>query len=71
VLADEPTGNLDSKSAGPVLELLTSAPRERGCAVIMVTHEPTAARAADRVLEYKDGQLIGERAAALRAAGQD
>jgi len=68
VLADEPTGNLDSKSAEAVLELLTSAPREHGCALIMVTHEPTAARAADRVVEYKDGQLIGERAQ-RRASG--
>ena len=68
LLADEPTGNLDSRSAVSVLELLTSAPREHGCALIMVTHEPTAARAADRVVEYKDGQLIGDRAQA-RASG--
>jgi len=60
LLADEPTGNLDSKGGAAVLELLKAAPREQGCALIMVTHDLKAAAAADRVVEYRDGKLVGE-----------
>jgi putative ABC transport system ATP-binding protein len=57
LLADEPTGNLDSVASQGVLALLRDTTRERGCAVVMVTHDPRAAAAADRVLEFKDGKL--------------
>jgi putative ABC transport system ATP-binding protein len=60
LLADEPTGNLDSSGGAAVLELLKSAPREQGCALIMVTHDPKAASTADRIVEFKDGKLVGE-----------
>ena len=60
LFADEPTGNLDSKSSVDVLGLLRAAARDFGCAVFMVTHDPQAAAASDRVLEFKDGSLIGE-----------
>ncbi len=56
VLADEPTGNLDTTAAGDVLHLLRDM-TGRGRAVVMVTHEPEIAAAADRVLEMADGRL--------------
>lgn len=57
ILADEPTGNLDSETGQAVLELLASLPRERGAAVVLVTHDARAASFADRVLAIRDGQL--------------
>jgi putative ABC transport system ATP-binding protein len=60
LLADEPTGNLDSSGGAAVLELLKAAPREQGCALVMVTHDLKAANTADRVVEYGDGKLVGE-----------
>jgi putative ABC transport system ATP-binding protein len=60
LLADEPTGNLDSKVSVEVLTLLRRAAREEGCAIFMVTHDPRAAAVTDRVLEFKDGLLVGE-----------
>jgi putative ABC transport system ATP-binding protein len=62
LLADEPTGNLDTQSGSDVLTLLRSAAREQGCAIIMVTHDPRAAAVTDRVLEFRDGRLVGEKA---------
>jgi len=60
LLADEPTGNLDSKVSVEVLNLLRKAAREEGCAIFMVTHDPRAAAVTDRVLEFKDGLLVSE-----------
>jgi putative ABC transport system ATP-binding protein len=60
LLADEPTGNLDSKSGVDVLALLKAAARDFGCAIFMVTHDPRAAAVSDRVLEFRDGCLVGE-----------
>jgi putative ABC transport system ATP-binding protein len=60
LLADEPTGNLDSRSGADVLALLRAAAREYGCAIFMVTHDPRAAATTDRVLEFHDGRLVGE-----------
>jgi putative ABC transport system ATP-binding protein len=60
LLADEPTGNLDSQSGAGVLALLKAAARDAGCAIFMVTHDPRAAAVTDRVLEFKDGKLVGE-----------
>ncbi len=60
ILADEPTGNLDSKSAKDVLELLTSINQTEGTTIIMVTHDPIAASYCDRVLFIKDGELFNE-----------
>ena len=68
ILADEPTGNLDSSAGAGVLELLRGATRDAGCAVVMVTHDPRAAAVADRVLEFKDGLLVSERARPSGAA---
>ena len=57
VFADEPTGNLDSKSSGEVLELLSRAVGEFGQTVIMVTHEAHAAAFADRLVVLRDGRV--------------
>ncbi|MGO3090153.1 MAG: ABC transporter ATP-binding protein [Galactobacter sp.] len=60
VFGDEPTGNLDSASGSEVLGLLSRSAHEDGQTVIMVTHDPVAAAAADRVVLLKDGRLAGE-----------
>lgn len=57
VLADEPTGNLDSQSSIEVLDLLRALSDESGTAVVMVTHDPAAARYASRRLLLADGQV--------------
>ena len=57
ILADEPTGNLDSETGDVVLELLSTLPRERGAALALVTHDVRLAPYADRVLGMRDGRL--------------
>jgi putative ABC transport system ATP-binding protein len=57
VLADEPTGNLDTETGDRVLELLSVLPCERGAAVVVVTHDTRVARFAERVLGMRDGRL--------------
>jgi putative ABC transport system ATP-binding protein len=57
VLADEPTGNLDSRRGAEILALLRSVCRERGAATLLVTHDPQAADVADRVLVLQDGRI--------------
>ena len=58
VFADEPTGNLDSRSSEEVLALLRQAADEFGQTVIMVTHDPQAASVADRIVVLRDGQVV-------------
>ncbi len=58
LLADEPTGNLDSKSAHHILDLLVRLQQEEGRTMIMVTHDPSIARRASRTLYIKDGQFV-------------
>ncbi|HWV85460.1 MAG TPA: ABC transporter ATP-binding protein [Capillimicrobium sp.] len=60
VFADEPTGNLDRRTGGELLELLASAVRDLGQTVVMVTHDPVAAAHADRVVFLADGRIVGE-----------
>jgi putative ABC transport system ATP-binding protein len=69
VFADEPTGNLDSKSSGDVLELLRHAVDDFGQTVVMVTHDARAASFADRLLVLADGRIVhdGEGATAEQA----
>ena len=57
VLADEPTGNLDSVAGATILDLLTESVREAGCALLLVTHDAGAAARADRVVHLRDGRL--------------
>ena len=60
VFADEPTGNLDSKTGSEILELLRHSVEEYGQTTVMVTHEPRAAAIADRVLLLADGEIVKE-----------
>jgi len=58
LLADEPTGNLDSDNAGRILDLLQAISRERSLTVLLVTHDPEVAARADRILHLRDGRLV-------------
>ena len=58
LLADEPTGSLDTRRGHEVLELLRGLCRERGVAAVIVSHDPLAALYADRVFELRDGRLV-------------
>jgi putative ABC transport system ATP-binding protein len=60
ILADEPTGNLDTTTGIRILELLTSRCRESGMSLLMVTHTPMACHFADRVLRMVDGVVMNE-----------
>jgi putative ABC transport system ATP-binding protein len=60
LLADEPTGNLDSRSGSEVLALLREAVELDGQTTVMVTHDPRAAATADRVLFLADGRIVGD-----------
>jgi putative ABC transport system ATP-binding protein len=64
VLADEPTGNLDTKSGVSVLELFRNTVKTRGQTLIMVTHDPKAARYSDRVVALRDGRVEADGAPA-------
>jgi putative ABC transport system ATP-binding protein len=63
ILADEPTGNLDTATGDLVLDLLSRRCREAGAALLMATHAPLAARRADRVLRMVDGSLAAAESA--------
>jgi putative ABC transport system ATP-binding protein len=60
LFADEPTGNLDSKTGGEILELLRQSTQDKGQTIVMVTHEPRAAAIADKVLFLADGLIVRE-----------
>ncbi len=57
LLADEPTGNLDTQNSNAVLEMLKSSSRQMNQTVLMITHNPEAAQIADRILHMRDGQI--------------
>jgi putative ABC transport system ATP-binding protein len=71
VFADEPTGNLDSKASGDVLELLRHAVEDFGQTVVMVTHDAHAASFADRLLVLADGRVVHDREAATTEQALD
>ncbi len=58
ILADEPTGNLDSQSSEQILQLLTHIHRERAVTLILVTHDEVIAQRADRVIQIRDGVIV-------------
>jgi putative ABC transport system ATP-binding protein len=60
IFADEPTGNLDSRSSAEILGFMRRAVREFGQTIVMVTHDPTAASYADRVVFLADGKIVDE-----------
>ena len=58
VLADEPTGNLDSKSSNEIIALLKKSNKELGQTIIMITHNPEIAKEADRIIKIEDGKIV-------------
>jgi putative ABC transport system ATP-binding protein len=60
LLADEPTGNLDTKTSIEIMDLMTRLNREQGITIVMVTHEPDIAAYAQRLLRFVDGKLEAE-----------
>jgi putative ABC transport system ATP-binding protein len=58
VLADEPTGNLDSKNSNIVLDMMRQSNRELGQTVLMITHNPAAAAYGDRIIHMRDGEIV-------------
>ena len=60
LLADEPTGQLDSRSGQEIVSILTSLHAEQGITVLMVTHEMNIARNCQRIIHLKDGEIVGE-----------
>jgi putative ABC transport system ATP-binding protein len=65
IVADEPTGDLDAKSAVEILDLLGELQRSLGKTIIMVTHDPRAAERADRILHLEKGQLVRDTSPAM------
>jgi putative ABC transport system ATP-binding protein len=68
LLADEPTGNLDSVTGHQVIEILMDVNRRRGCTLVLVTHDPELAALADEVVVLRDGRLVEHREMGARAA---
>jgi len=68
LFADEPTGNLDSETGARIVELLETLNRESGTTIVLVTHDASAAAAADRVLLLADGRVVADLAGASEQA---
>ncbi len=60
ILADEPTGNLDSKSGTEIMSIFKTLNREKGLTVVLVTHDPSVAAQAQRIIRIRDGQVVKE-----------
>lgn len=60
ILADEPTGNLDSKSGKEIISILTGLHREHNITLVMITHDPGVARNCQRIVHINDGQIVTE-----------
>jgi putative ABC transport system ATP-binding protein len=71
LLADEPTGNLDSRSAGTVLAQLDALVRARGTTLLLVTHSRAAAALADRTIDLRDGRIVADTGAGSAASAGD
>ena len=62
ILADEPTGNLDSKSGAEIMAIFQRLNQVQGITVVFVTHDPTIARHTRRIIRIHDGQIVGDEA---------
>ncbi|MBI2869252.1 MAG: ABC transporter ATP-binding protein [Chloroflexi bacterium] len=60
ILADEPTGNLDSRSGGEIINILKGLHSEQGITLVMITHDPGIARHCQRIIHIMDGQIVAE-----------
>ena len=68
LLADEPTGNLDSATGAGILDLLRETCSANGMTIVMVTHDPTAAQAGNRIVWLKDGRIVRDEATVAKPA---
>jgi putative ABC transport system ATP-binding protein len=68
LLADEPTGNLDTETGQKVIELLFNMQRRRGATLLLITHDPALARRCDRIIHLADGRITDEEVVQSRAA---
>jgi len=71
LLADEPTGNLDSVTGRQVIDLLVSVNRSRGCTLVFVTHDPDLAALADEIISLRDGRVVDRRRMGPPAPGAE
>ncbi len=62
ILADEPTGALDSKTSVEIMGIFQRLNREKGISIVVVTHEPDIAHYSDRIIQFKDGHIIVDEA---------
>jgi putative ABC transport system ATP-binding protein len=70
LLADEPTGNLDTEMSHEIMSVFTRLHREQGVTIVLVTHEPDIATYAERQITFRDGQIVSDtRTAGARAGG--
>ncbi|NNG04169.1 MAG: ABC transporter ATP-binding protein [Inquilinus sp.] len=71
VLADEPTGNLDGRTGGQIIDLMFGLSAERGATLLLITHDPALAERCDRQVQLLDGRIVddGRASATVRAAG--
>ncbi len=63
LFADEPTGNLDAKTGGTIMDLLFARQRDTGATLFIITHDPALAARCDRIVEMQDGLIVADRAA--------
>jgi putative ABC transport system ATP-binding protein len=71
LLADEPTGNLDSSTGNLVLEMLLELNRSQGTTLVIVTHDPALSRLTDRIVRLRDGRIVGEYAPGSPSRGNE
>jgi putative ABC transport system ATP-binding protein len=71
LLADEPTGNLDSRTSVEIMDILQKLNHEHGLTVVLVTHEPDIAQYAKRALEFRDGRMRRDVAVANRLIAEE
>ena len=62
LLADEPTGNLDSRTSIEVMEIFQRLKEERGITIVLITHEPQVAEYGSRIIRFKDGRVVSDQA---------
>jgi macrolide transport system ATP-binding/permease protein len=69
ILADEPTGNLDSRTSNEIMDVLRALNREQGVTIIVVTHDPSIAAHTDRIVTMRDGLIVGDEPVVHEAPG--
>lgn len=67
-MADEPTGNLDSKSSEEIMRILQQLHQQEGATIVMVTHDPNIAAHAERIVTMRDGQIVDDQRRTTKAA---